>query len=135
MKTNFNKEKLNIGILPSLEIDSEGEFKLPKYGKYSLDFFYDVFRENNINIFLMDYNSNINEMIEKMDGWLIPGGPDINPKYYNQKEIHQKTYISKFYNMRFEKEVEIYKNVPKEMPILGICYGSQAINVLEGILF
>jgi len=64
-----------------------------------------------------------------IDGWLIPGGDDIDAKYFGQ-ENHAK--VQKIEPERFDAEAELYQNLPKETPVLGICYGCQFLNVQRG---
>ncbi len=69
------------------------------------------------------------DVVALVDGLLIPGGDDIDPSKYGQ-ELHDKALLQ--HPQRFEFEAEIYKTAPKELPILGICYGCQFINVMQG---
>lgn len=66
---------------------------------------------------------------EMVDGWLIPGGDDIDPANYGQ-EKHEKSEL--ICPKRYSAEVALYRAIPTEMPILGICYGCQFLNVQFG---
>lgn len=64
-------------------------------------------------------------------GWLIAGGPDIPPEVYGEeRDVH--TRVLEHCLDRFKVESEFFQNCERNMPILGICYGSQLINVLHG---
>lgn len=62
-------------------------------------------------------------------GWLIPGGDDIDAKRFGE-ENHPKVSLAD--PARFEAEQSLWKNVSSDMPILGICYGCQFLNVARG---
>jgi len=64
-----------------------------------------------------------------IDGWLIPGGLDIDAAHFGE-ETHEACELQD--PSRFEAESSLFRLIPKEMPILGICYGCQFINVISG---
>lgn len=67
------------------------------------------------------------ELLDKFDGFLIPGGDDIDPKHYNEP-INEKTVISG--SNVDETDLKIINYVKqKKKPLLGICRGLQIINV------
>lgn len=64
------------------------------------------------------------------DGILFTGGKDIDPRYYGE-EIDEK--CGEIDNIRDEFEISLYcKAAKQDMPILGICRGTQLINICEG---
>jgi putative glutamine amidotransferase len=67
--------------------------------------------------------------IYNCDGYIIAGGGDIDPKIYGQKN---KASI-KLEPERDELELEVIKYAVKhKKPLLGICRGSQMINISRG---
>lgn len=64
-------------------------------------------------------------LLKKCDGILLPGGYDINSKWYNSKI---KCNNSSFYN-DFLDFLLIRYAIANNIPLLGICRGLQAINV------
>lgn len=78
-------------------------------------------------IFDMAY---LDSVLDKVDGLLLSGGGDINPRLYG--EAHHKK-LGMLEPRR--DDIEIYlieKAIEKNMPILGICRGYQLLNVYFG---
>lgn len=72
----------------------------------------------------------IEKYLEMVDGILFTGGNDVNPLYYGEDPIKEIGVID---YERDEFELKLYrKAVEKDMPILGICRGSQLMNVASG---
>jgi putative glutamine amidotransferase len=73
----------------------------------------------------------LRQYTEQVDGLLISGGNfDIHPSYYGEKPIEGLGAIKK---ERTEFELELTRSALKrDMPLLGICGGAQAINVVLG---
>jgi putative glutamine amidotransferase len=68
--------------------------------------------------------------IEKCDGVMVIGGPDIDPVYFGEKNMPYNGDISPY---RDVMELELVKKaVLKNKPVLGICRGAQIINVAMG---
>ena len=64
-----------------------------------------------------------------IDGWLIPGGDDIDPASYGHAK-HEKSEL--ICPKRYSGEVALFKAMSAETPIFGICYGCQFLNVQFG---
>ncbi len=73
----------------------------------------------------------IDEYLEKLDGLLMPGGPDIPPSEWNE-EPHATTRVLDDERYRFEKALISAWIKRSRKPLLGICLGSQWINVGHG---
>lgn len=68
--------------------------------------------------------------VEEIDGLVIVGGNDVDPRLYGEKP-HPSTSV--VYAKRSRFETWLYRmGVQRRLPIFGICYGMQLINVLEG---
>ena len=76
----------------------------------------------------------IEEMVERFDGFLFTGGPDVSPGLYGQDDMGGQI---KTCPRRDEFEVPLLKKaVAAGKPIFGICRGLQLINaVLGGTLY
>lgn len=69
------------------------------------------------------------ELARIIDGWLIPGGYDIDAKHFGE-ENHSAVQLIE--EERFQAEAELYKHMDPATPVFGICYGCQFINVQRG---
>lgn len=69
--------------------------------------------------------------LERLDGLLLPGGADIPPSEYGE-EPHESVEILDDKRFHFEKALGKAWIEKSKKPLLGICLGSQWINVLHG---
>jgi len=78
---------------------------------------------------LQDKNA-LSVIVQKLDGIILSGGPDIDPSYY-----HQLPHIRLGNVCPRRDETEIYiatEIIKKSKPLLGICRGLQVMNVAMG---
>ncbi|MBI4249824.1 MAG: gamma-glutamyl-gamma-aminobutyrate hydrolase family protein [Elusimicrobia bacterium] len=68
--------------------------------------------------------------LEGIDGLVIIGGDDVDPKLYGEAP-RRRTHV--IFAKRAAFETWLYREGRKRaLPIFGICYGMQLVNVLEG---
>lgn len=72
----------------------------------------------------------INGLVERLDGIIFPGGPDIDPTFMGEEPIPQLGATNR--NRDIFEIALIRTAVAKKVPILGICRGAQIINVALG---
>lgn len=75
-------------------------------------------------------DTNFEELINTFDGLLIPGGPDVDPKFFNEEAIPE---IGAIFYERDQFEIPLIQEAQKSgKAILGICRGIQVINIAFG---
>jgi putative glutamine amidotransferase len=79
-------------------------------------------------------NSILAQMAEPMQGFLLPGGNDIDPAFYNETAVKECGEVNKPLDL-FQMAV-LKLAIADRKPVLGICRGIQVVNVaLGGSLF
>jgi putative glutamine amidotransferase len=79
----------------------------------------------------IDDFTQIDRVLEKIDGLLLTGGHDIHPEVYGVNRVHPKT--EKLEWLRQEYELVLTKIALKQgVPLLAICLGIQMLNVAAG---
>ena len=72
----------------------------------------------------------VNQVLDKLDGIVLTGGEDVDPKHYGEDPIKQLGQVSAF---RDQTELVISKEAfANDIPLLGICRGLQVANVALG---
>jgi gamma-glutamyl-gamma-aminobutyrate hydrolase PuuD len=72
----------------------------------------------------------LSETLDALDGLVLTGGSDIDPAAYGD-EVHPETFG--IHSERDEAEFALLEGaLERDMPVLGICRGSQVINVACG---
>jgi gamma-glutamyl-gamma-aminobutyrate hydrolase PuuD len=155
------KKVLVVGISLLISLSAPAACELPegeviKVGcSYNCDFFY-RFRVT-MTGFMMGYSTKIinlqkrpdmRKAMTEVDGILLPGGADIDPKYYlDSVSPELQEYTRKNLNLvNFTREglkrdsfeynlVKLYSedNHFKDVPMLGVCRGLQMMSVVQGI--
>lgn len=91
--------------------------------------YYKMLKEFDMELILATPGSfeTYNKLADICDGLFLPGGDDVDPKFYNQKK-HSSTVIepAPFEQMEFALLTIFTK---QKKPILGVCRGIQTINV------
>ena len=72
----------------------------------------------------------LSAIMNRLDGLILSGGVDVNPKFYGEQPV---TGLGEIDEDRDRMEIELTKMVYKKgLPILAICRGIQVLNVALG---
>ena len=114
-----------IGILPLYDLELDSLWMIPYYLKR-------VKEAGGIPL-VLSYNmdiEDIEELNKRIDGYIFPGGNDIDPSIYKAEKM---PYCGKINEIRDNIESKVFKVAyESNKAILGVCRGSQIINSLLG---
>lgn len=118
--------KLIIGVAPRVMTYSNN-YKLQVNENY-----FTPFNERDVNTFVLPLNSpNVEELFEFCDGFLLPGGDDIDPTCYGQNNDEGLSKDIDPALDKIDKQILEYAYKTKK-PVLGICRGVQSIAAFLG---
>ncbi|HKM30331.1 MAG TPA: type 1 glutamine amidotransferase [Bacilli bacterium] len=118
-----------IGITPRLL--TEGD----TVKQFANDFYLSALTKRDFNVIMLTLdNPQLDEILALCDGFLITGGSDVDPVFFNETNEGLSKGIKPQLDL-IDKQVVTYA-ARHCLPILGICRGHQTINVfLGGSLF
>jgi gamma-glutamyl-gamma-aminobutyrate hydrolase PuuD len=74
----------------------------------------------------------LRQYMEDMDGLLLVEGEDVDPKRFNARKANFQ-FIEKTHRLKDEIETRLIRHaLGRKIPIMGICRGSQLLNVVCG---
>lgn len=83
-----------------------------------------------IPVMLPTNRSDVDELLDRLDGVIITGGGDVDPDRYGQTR-HEKTDETDAERDAFEQAI-VHAAIGRDLPMLGICRGLQIFNVALG---
>ena len=79
---------------------------------------------------LTNKEEDMDEIMSRLDGFLITGGPDIDPRLYGEEVIIESGILTP---NRDHTEMSVLKKaIALNKPVLGVCRGMQIMNVAMG---
>jgi putative glutamine amidotransferase len=119
-----------IGIV--MNYDEKGEY-FSEYPWYALrkDYFRSVQNAGGAPVGLPFHVDAIPDYVRMMDGLLIAGGEDYPPEFYGEAPMGDKLNLLKGGRSEFDFKI-LATALEKNIPVLGICAGEQAINIYFG---
>src|SRR5215471_4801725 len=88
--------------------------------------------QNDVELVELNFQKNNIEDIPGCDGFVLTGGVDVHPSFYNGNSAYDNIPVEFEPDRdRFEESIYRYSQLHK-LPVLGICRGMQLVNVLEG---
>lgn len=119
---------IRIGICPDWRETEKGR---PYYFNNILKYYRQLLEKVGGKLVILSFRDDPKDWKGKVDGLIIPGGRDIDPRFYGQENKY-----SRFNPKDAEKRWNFCKKwvfeADPDMPILGICFGFQVINCLFG---
>ena len=117
--------RIHIGI--TMDVGAPDETR--KTLELPLDYVSAVIRAGAVPILLpLTHDSAVRvDMIDSLDGLIVPGGGDLDPKLYGQTP-HPKTKLADPERQTFDLAILALAE-QRRLPTLGICMGSQTMNV------
>ncbi len=89
--------------------------------------------DNRAEVIRLSYHLNNFSDAEQCDGFVLSGGHDVHPRYYNKPEFYELLDPKDVDARRDEFELKVIElSQRKKRPLLGICRGLQLTNVYFG---
>ena len=114
-----------IGIVPRTEYVNTNYRVQVNYS------YLEPFNKRDITPIILPLNSNnVSELLPLCDGFLVPGGDDINPEYYGEANEGDSRDVDE--NLDKLDKIVLEYALKNKVPTLGICRGVQAIAAFLG---
>lgn len=104
--------------------------KVYQYMEVLFNFFRTTIERAGGVVYIVGPTEDYRDFQDLIDGIIIPGGRDLHPKFYGEEVKGSK--IDDSCDDRYHFTKNIYENITKEIPILGICWGFQFLNIIKG---
>jgi putative glutamine amidotransferase len=116
-----------IGITMNLREEATRDLNI-----LDLDYGRAVLDAGGIPVPILGIETSIPGLVKQLDGFLFTGGDDIHPRFYHERPLPGvKINVSPDQRTRFEIRLLVAATKARK-PVLGICLGTQLINVALG---
>ena len=97
------------------------------YSSLIIDNYVEMVEKAGGHLVFLRFDDKAEDFIGKIDGLIMPGGKDLDPQFYGEENTHSN--LDPFNcQLRIDNMVDWFDNSDKNMPILGVCLGSQFLN-------
>ena len=121
-----------IGVTATLkqDVETRGTRPLGTYVRADLDYVAGVAQAGGVPVVLPPFAEAAGEMVRGIDGLLLSGGSDLDPKFYGEDALPE---LDVTLPERDEFEMALLGHALKRgIPVFGICRGLQVLNVAFG---
>ena len=81
-------------------------------------------------LYVLCFDDKLEDFEPYLDGLIIPGGRDIDPKFYG--EANNGSLVPPEADIRYEWTKNLYESISRRVPVMGICWGFEFLNVVHG---
>lgn len=114
-----------------LNVGENGEAPTWQYAEIIFEAYKNKIAEAGGQIYILTDKDRVSEYGDKIDGYVIPGGRDIDPFFYGEENkgsiVHEVDS-----KLRWEHLSDMILNLRPDIPILSICMGTQFLNCYFG---
>lgn len=110
-------------ILDPVTGETQWKYRLLPFKRYSSHF-----NRGKSLFYTLRYEDKIEDFKGLIDGILIPGGSDVDPKYYGEENTASNVETDHS-DIRWQSNKSWYNNAPKELPIFAVCFGYEFLNI------
>ncbi len=126
----MSHERPVIGITAYEEEASWGVRECELAAIVPADYIRSVLAAGGVAVLLPVQPDNVDDLLDRIDGVVVTGGPDVDPARYGAAP-HPETQEPRRDRDRFELAI-LDEAERRDMPLLAICRGLQALNVSRG---
>ena len=83
------------------------------------------------SLYTLDFGEDPADYRHKLHGLIIPGGSDIDPKVYNERNSHSYPN-NEVFDVRWKHDTTWFAESDPKMPVLAICYGYEMVCCVHG---